>query len=327
VDPLLHHLPGEEGKGSALSSCRTPLRICRTSLAICFEVGSPRILSVNNASVILKSALGALASVVFPGPCRICSQSLANASRIPICTKCLDGFLRIGEPMCLCCGRPFVSGVAAQAVEPLCRLCRAKFYAFDRARSFAIYDDALIEAVLLLKYEQVTRLGGWFAARLAEIVLREPDVWRADVVVPVPLHRDRQRERGYNQAELIARPLAKRLGLKLESRLLVRTRPRPPQLVLSRSEHWKSVRGAYATREGLPVDNLRVLLVDDVLTTGATLDACARTLKKAGAAAVLGLTVARVRSAPMVPASVAAAGTPRSRAKPSAQEKHPTTEA
>ena len=144
-------------------------------------------------------------------------------------------------------------------------------------------------------------------------------------MVPVPLHRDRQRERGYNQAELIARPLAKRLGLKLERYLLARTRPRPPQLVLSRSEHWKSVRGAYATREGLQVDNLRVLLVDDVLTTGATLDACARALKKAGAAAVLGLTVARVRSVPMIPESVVAAGMPRSRQKPSGQQEHRKT--
>ncbi len=161
---------------------------------------------------------------------------------------------------------------------------------------FATYDDALGGAILLLKYEEVTRLGNWFAERLAEVVARESAEWRADVVVPVPLHADRQRERGYNQAELIARPLAKRLRIKFGAYLLMRTKPRPPQLVLSRTEHWKSVRGAYATREGLRVDKLRVLLVDDVLTTGATLDACARALKKAGAAAVFGLTVARVAS-------------------------------
>ena len=82
--------------------------------------------------------------------------------------------------------------------------------------------------------------------------------------------------------------------MKLGPRLLTRTKPRPPQLVLSRSEHWKSVRGAYAIREGAQVDKLRILLVDDVLTTGATLDACARVLKKAGAAEVMGLTVGRV---------------------------------
>lgn len=196
--------------------------------------------------------------------------------------------------MCQSCGRPFVSPLAADAIQPLCRLCRADFYAFRRARSFAVYDDALSSAVVLLKYEGVKRLGEWFAARLAEMVERDPAAWQVDIVIPVPLHPDRLRERGYNQAELIARPLARRLRLEFGSYLLVRTRPRPSQLVLSRTERWTSVRGAYATREGATVDNLRVLLVDDVLTTGATLDSCSRALKKAGAAAVLGLTVARV---------------------------------
>jgi len=246
--------------------------------------------------MILRSALDGLASVLFAAPCRICDRILTNASRIPICESCLAGFDRIGEPMCSCCGRPFVSSAAAEGRQFLCRLCRVNFYAFDRARSFAVYDDTLSEAVVLLKYEQVTRLGSWFADRLAEIVLRAPDDWRADIVVPVPLHLERERERGYNQAELIARPLAKRLNLRLESRLLMRTKPRPDQLVLSRTEHWKSVRGAYAIHKSCNVDNLRVLLVDDVLTTGATLDACARALKKSGASVILGLTVGRVRS-------------------------------
>lgn len=183
-----------------------------------------------------------------------------------------------------------------QAADLRCRLCRSNFYAFDRARSFAVYNRALSEAILLLKYEQVTALAGWFGARLARLALEAWPDWRADVVVPVPLHRDRRRERGYNQAELIAKPVARRLKLRLDADLLIRTKPRPAQLVLSRTEHWKSVRGAYATRGGMKIDNLRVLLVDDVLTTGATLDACSRALKKAGASQVFGLTVGRVRS-------------------------------
>jgi len=273
--------------------------------------------------VIFKGALDALASVVFPGPCRICGQTLTNASRIPICEACLAGFERIAEPMCGCCGRPFASAVAAEAAQPLCRLCRVNFYAFDRARSFAIHDDALSEAIVLLKYEEVARLGDWFAARLAEIVFRSPGDWRADVLVPVPLHPQRRRERGYNQAELIARPLAKRLNLKFQPHFLMRTKPRPPQLLLSRTERWASVRGAYATREGAKVDNLRVLLVDDVMTTGATLDACARALKKAGAASVLGLTVARVRSGSAVPQGVIDTRKSRSQERLDGRQKHP----
>jgi ComF family protein len=243
--------------------------------------------------MIFKTALDAIVSVVFPAPCRVCGATLTSASRIPICEECLAGFQKIEEPMCQCCGRPFVSAVAAQAIQPLCRLCRTNFFAFERARSWAIYDDELTSAILLLKYEQVTRLGHWFASRLAELVSRQEN-WKLDIVVPVPLHAERQRERGYNQAELIARPLSRLLGLRFEPRVLVRTKPRPSRLILSRSERWASVRGAYSTREGLRVDNQRVLLVDDVVTTGATLDTCTRALKRAGAATVLGLTVGRV---------------------------------
>lgn len=244
--------------------------------------------------MIIRNAVDALAAVFFPAPCRICAQMLVTASRIPICPDCLASFQPITNPICDCCGRPFISQIAADAIRPLCRLCRLDSFSFARARSYAVYNDALHSAILLLKYEEVTRLGDWFAAKLAEVVEREATQFQADVVVPVPLHRDRFSERGYNQAELIARPLARRLKLKTGSYLLMRTKPRPARLVLSRKEHWDSVRGAYATREGVRVDNLRVLLVDDVLTTGATLDSCSRALKKAGAKAVLGLTVARV---------------------------------
>jgi Phosphoribosyl transferase domain len=104
-------------------------------------------------------------------------------------------------------------------------------------------------------------------------------------------------ERGYNQAELIARPLASRLKLKFAPRMLASVKSCPPQLLLTRAEHWESVRGAYAITPGAKVDNLRILLVDDVLTAGATLDARSRALKSAGAASVLGLTVARAGSA------------------------------
>jgi len=179
---------------------------------------------------------------------------------------------------------------------PLCFACRRGTYAFDSARSYGEYNDEMSRAVGLLKYERLTRLGGWFAARLEEKIRTEPEIFAADVAVPVPLHPARQRERGYNQAELIARPLARKLKLPLGAYLLVRTKPRPPRLLLSRRERWQTVRGAYEIREGTRVDNLRVLLIDDVFTTGATLDACARALKSAGAKSVAGLTVARVIS-------------------------------
>jgi len=159
--------------------------------------------------------------------------------------------------------------------------------------STAVYEGALVRAILLLKFDNIDPLGKLFARRLAEVMVEGGAAFQADVVVPVPLHRQRERERGYNQAALIAKPLAKRLGLPYKSVLLTRIRPRPDKHLLSYEERWESVRGAFATRPGSQVDNLRVLLVDDVMTSGATLDSCAKTLRGAGARSVIGLTLAR----------------------------------
>jgi ComF family protein len=193
-----------------------------------------------------------------------------------------------------------------QAAQPLCHLCRRDAYHFDAARSFAAYDDKMIRAAVLLKYHSLKPLGAWFAKRLAEMARASPDLFVADEIVPVPLHESRMRERGYNQVELFAKPLAKMLGLPLRSYLLVRTKPRPEKLKLTRRERWLTVRGAYAMRQSARIDKVRILLLDDVFTTGATLDACARALRDAGAARVTGLTLARVVPAwaPSGPAQV-----------------------
>ena len=243
----------------------------------------------------LRGMREALASVVFPAACRICAQNLDTAGPIPFCHACLAGLMQmLPEPLCARCGRPIVSAAASEGIsEPLCHFCRAQQYNFDLARSFGVYSQNMARAILLLKYANLAPLGIWFARRLAELVSRYPELFRVDVVVPVPLDKPRMRERGYNQADLIAKPLAHLLRIPLRSYLLARTRPRPNQLRLTRRERWETVRGAYATHRTAQVDNLRVLLVDDVFTTGATLDACSRALKGAGAARVVGLTVAR----------------------------------
>src|SRR5260221_7684489 len=249
----------------------------------------------------------AIVSVFFPANCRICEELLTRANGIPICGGCLASFVPVGKKVCEICGRPMPpvtsSMTSTEGAKQLCPICREqpgkekRIYAFDRARSYAVYEGALVRAILLLKFERMEPLGVWFAERLAEVVKAEG--LDADVVVPVPLHRNRERERGYNQADLIARPLARRLKLPHRAVLLVRTRPRPDKHVLSLEERWESVRGAFATRPGSQVDNLRVLLVDDVMTTGATLDACARALRAAGAKSVTGLTVARAARHPL----------------------------
>ncbi len=159
----------------------------------------------------------ALVSVFFPAGCRICDELLTSASRVPICGACLASFVPVPQPACDVCGRPLPGltpepgSVRNEGRALLCPACRDKTYAFERARSFAVYEGALVQAILLLKYERIEPLGAWFAERVAEVVTEQGSALAADVVVPVPLHRQRERERGYNQAALLSKPLAKRL--------------------------------------------------------------------------------------------------------------------
>jgi competence protein ComFC len=255
---------------------------------------------------VLEETGDALVSVFFPGGCRLCEQLLTRASRLPICEECLGAFPALPARVCAICGSPALAATtlppAANAGAPgsdvvltgderKCLDCTERTYHFERARSYAAYRGVLVRAVVLLKFERIDPLAAFFGARVASLAQR--DGLTGDIVVPVPLHRTRERERGFNQAELIAREVAKRLRLPFRPVLLLRTKARPDKHILSNDERWRIVRGAFATRPGSQVDNKRVLLLDDVMTTGATLDACAGALLEAGAKSVIGLTVAR----------------------------------
>ena len=216
---------------------------------------------------------------VLSGGLRLCERPLIRASAAPICEECLASFPALGGALCATCGQPLGAwslgdgSREAGAAGLVCPECQRRTYSFDRARSYALYQGALVRAIVMLQFERMEPLGRWFAERLAEVTRREAIAAHIDVVVPVPLHRQRERERGYNQADLIAKPLACKLGLPYRAVLLARTKPRPDKHMLSLEERWDSVRGAFATHPGSKVDNLTVLLVDDVMTTGATLDA------------------------------------------------------
>jgi len=243
---------------------------------------------------VLHEAAGGLVALSYPGECRVCARALEEPSRIPLCSACLASFRVIVDPFCGTCGRPMVAGAHVGAAGPICALCRRGVYSFHLARSYAAYDDSLLRTVTLLKYEAIRPLANWLGDRLAEVAQADPATRAAEVVVPVPLHPERLKQRGFNQAELLARAAAARMKLPMEPGALERRKPRPPKLRLSRHERWQAARGAYVAAPGRRFDNRRVLLVDDVFTTGATLDACARALRTAGAAHVTALTVARV---------------------------------
>ena len=247
----------------------------------------------------LAEAGDALVSVFFPADCRICGALLVRSSRVPVCEACLSSLEAHWGKKCEICGQPQPAFAIQEGESVFCRSCQQGTYAFHRARSFGLYEGTLARLIVMLKWERIDPLAAWFATRLADVTRREGELLACDIVVPVPLHSRREKERGYNQASLISRSLAKKLRLPHKEMLLMRTRPRPDKQTLSLEERWLSVRGAFATRPGSQVDNQRVLLVDDVMTTGATLDACARALLGGGAKAVVAVTVARAANHPL----------------------------
>ena len=196
---------------------------------------------------------------------------------------------------------PVVSTQVGDQIEPACGSCRRDTYKFDFARSYGLYSDVLRHLILRVKFRHHERLGYALGALLTGLwpwALEVTD-GRAPVLVPVPLHSSRRRERGFNQAELMARGCQRALArLKkkpppVEGGWIERVQPTRPQSGLDPRARRENVRGVFAVSRKARPSGVSVVLVDDVMTTGATLSACARELKRAGAVRVIALTAAR----------------------------------
>jgi len=235
--------------------------------------------------------------LLFPPVCLSCGECGA-AARPALCDSCWDSIVRLGPPWCAICGRPFKvfpspEGDACPGRAELCGRCSRRRPAFAYSRSAALYQGAVREALHAFKFSGKTALAGPLTDLLLEVC--GPAIAPApDLVVPVPLHRRREQERGYNQSALLARRVARRLGAAHAPRALWRVRPTSPQAELTGAERRTNVRGAFAVRSPGALAGRHVLLIDDVLTTGTTVAECARVLAAAGAGAVGVLTVARV---------------------------------
>ena len=194
------------------------------------------------------------------------------------------------EYSCAACHTPFVSSHPLDA-RGLCSLCRQGLPGYEGAYSFGFYDGPLRRLIHLFKFERVESLASPLGAYLARALPRDLSF---DIVAPMPLHWFRRWRRGFNQSELLAGEVARRLGLPLASgRALRRLRHSAPQSGLSSAARRRNVAGLFDVADRRSIEGRRVLLVDDVLTTGATAQAAARALKRAGAAQVIVLTLAR----------------------------------
>jgi ComF family protein len=237
---------------------------------------------------LLKRIAEAAGTLFYPPHCAGCGAE--TGPREYLCGSCIAGARRIREPFCEKCSQPFDGAISGPFT---CANCGDRGYHFTCGVSCFRSTGVVRELIHRFKYngDFFLRhpLAAWLAATLEDArITREP----FDFLVPVPLHSARLREREFNQAEVLARTVGERTGVRVES-CLHRVRYTTTQTRLDREERMENLRNAFELGQNHDVRNRRILLVDDVLTTGSTLDECARVLRGAGAASVRAITVAR----------------------------------
>ena len=243
------------------------------------------------------AAADGLFAVLFPSSCRFCALPLTHLSRVPVCDSCLEKVRPIDTPVCAACGERI--GSVREGGPRLCLNCSQEQPAFTRAAAYGPYDAGMRDLIHLLKYDHVRPAANLLGRMLTEVIAELADDFTgAPVVIPVPLHASKHRQRGFNQSELIARAALKlhpaALDVKPNTSALVRQKNTGSQTGMTPAQRRENMRGAFAVARPDDVRGRDILLIDDVLTTGTTASECARTLRRAGAQRVFVATVARV---------------------------------
>jgi competence protein ComFC len=226
----------------------------------------------------------------YPEICQYCRQERATPDEGFICAECRKNLKWIEAPFCDRCGLPFSGDISTVFV---CSNCNDLTLHFRKARSAVLFEEIIVEVIHRYKYNQAL----WFERFLANCLVERaaPELRKEpwDVIVPVPLHPRKEKEREFNQAERLARQLSRASGIPMSKRILRRVEPTRTQTRLTRKERLENVRKAFALFPGTHLNGQRIVLIDDVFTTGATSSSCAKVLRDAGAADVCVWTVAR----------------------------------
>ena len=238
----------------------------------------------------VKSWLDAGLGFFYPDICQLCYSESSTMSEGYVGKRCREGVRFIRRPFCDCCGLPYEGEITTRFE---CANCREMELHFQSARAAVAANALVLEVIRRYKYQRAL----WFEPFLADLLVRaaEPVLAKGkwDMIIPVPLHPLKKREREFNQAERLAARLSAAMNLSANTSLLRRVEPTRTQTLLSRRERAANVRTAFAVRNGCRLNGERIVVLDDVLTTGATTSACALALQRAGAGDICVWTVAR----------------------------------
>lgn len=237
----------------------------------------------------LRPFFAAALDFLFPPLCHLCRDFIPKASTLHICPACRERLLPVASPLCVVCGIPFVGA----GDDHRCSNCITSHHHFEAARSALVYEGACRDLIHTFKYRNKTYLRRPLALLAIEHLSEFVCLRRPDLIVPVPLHCKRLRSRGFNQAVLLGEIFSTHWKIPLERHNLRRIRWTEPQINLSAGDRRANVKDAFTVQHPEQVNGRRLLLVDDVMTTGSTVEECAKVLKGAGAVDVSIVTVAR----------------------------------
>ena len=242
-----------------------------------------------------KGLASGLVSLFLPADCKICGQALEPLNFSYICENCWDKVEWLKMPHCSRCGKPFPASLASPEVPCLlCAECRRDSSPFKKVFAATLYEGVMKEAIHLLKYRRKKGIMERLE-KILKVYFFNMDLpfSKFDLVVPIPLHRKKLKERGFNQAELLARVIATHFDLKLVKNNLKRVKATKSQTSLSKKQRLENIKGAFQFRNKDEFREKKILLVDDVYTTGTTVREAAKVLKKAKAREVYIFTLAR----------------------------------
>jgi len=224
----------------------------------------------------VNQVLRIIQKLLYPPRC-VCCDALLGRLEDGCCPQCDARLPRILGPVCMKCGKPVVSNE-----KEYCDDCRKYAHIFDRGIAAFTYTGSLRRSVYRMKRQNRRDYLSFYAKEMTGVLQTVLSVWRPEILIPVPMHRRKKRCRGYNQAELLAEEISRLTGIRAEKNVLRCTRMHSEQKMLSRKDRRKNLKGCFAVSEECQKQFARVLLVDDVYTTGSTLDEIADVLKRAG---------------------------------------------